>query len=100
MSTPVRYFGKYELRERLGQGGMAEVWKAFDPQLKRFVAIKYLHANMQADPHILTRFTGEAQTSASCAIQISFIFMNLQFLIPTPIIPLHIWSWIISRGKP
>ena len=65
MSTPVRYFGKYELRERLGQGGMAEVWKAFDPQLKRFVAIKYLHANMQADPHILTRFTGEAQTIAS-----------------------------------
>ena len=64
MSTPVRYFGKYELRERLGQGGMAEVWKAFDPQLKRFVAIKYLHANMQADPHILTRFTGEAQTIA------------------------------------
>lgn len=65
MSTPVRYFGKYELRERLGQGGMAEVWKAFDPQLKRFVAIKYLHANMQSDPHILTRFTGEAQTIAS-----------------------------------
>ncbi len=65
MSTPVRYFGKYELRERLGHGGMAEVWKAFDPQLKRFVAIKYLHANMQADPHVLTRFTGEAQTIAS-----------------------------------
>ncbi len=65
MSTPVRYFGKYELQQRLGQGGMAEVWKAFDPQLKRFVAIKYLHANMQADPHILTRFTGEAQTVAS-----------------------------------
>src|SRR5205814_9685407 len=65
MSTPVRYFGKYELRERLGQGGMAEVWKAFDAQLKRFVAIKYLHANMQADPHIRTLFTGEAQTIAS-----------------------------------
>jgi len=46
MSTPVRYFGKYELRESLGQGRMADVWKAFDPQLKRFVAIKYLHANM------------------------------------------------------
>src|SRR5689334_10387015 len=65
MSTPVRYFGKYELRERLGRGGMAEVWKAFDPQLKRFVAIKYLLASLQADPHLLTRFTGEAQTIAS-----------------------------------
>jgi eukaryotic-like serine/threonine-protein kinase len=65
MSTPVRYFGRYELRQRLGQGGMAQVWKAFDPQLKRFVAIKYLHAHMQADSHALTRFTGEAQTVAS-----------------------------------
>ena len=26
---------KYELRERLGRGGMADVWKAFDPQLER-----------------------------------------------------------------
>ena len=65
MSTEPRRLGKYELRQRLARGGQGEVWKAFDPQLKRFVAIKYLHANMQADPHILTRFTGEAQTIAS-----------------------------------
>ena len=38
--------GKYELQERLGQGGMAEVWKVFDPQLKRYVAIKFDSRNI------------------------------------------------------
>ena len=43
---PLRRLGKYELRERLGQGGMAEVWKAFDTQLQRYVAIKVLHSKL------------------------------------------------------
>src|ERR1700686_4687706 len=62
---PVRRLGKYELQERLGQGGMAEVWKALDTQLQRFVAIKLLHANLQADPDFVARFQREAQAIAS-----------------------------------
>ena len=62
---PVRRLGKYELQERLGHGGMAEVWKAFDTQLQRHVAIKLLHANLQADPDFVTRFEREAQAVAS-----------------------------------
>lgn len=58
-------FGKYELRELLGRGGMAEVWKAFDTQLERYVAIKLLHADLQADPEFVTRFTREAKVIAS-----------------------------------
>jgi len=58
-------FGKYELRELLGRGGMAEVWKAFDTQLERYVAIKILHADLQADPEFMTRFTREAKVIAS-----------------------------------
>src|SRR5579859_56404 len=58
-------FGKYELRELLGRGGMAEVWKAFDTQLERYVAIKLLHADLQADPEFMTRFTREAKVIAS-----------------------------------
>ena len=57
--------GKYELQERLGQGGMAEVWKAFDPQLKRYVAIKFLHTKLGADPEFVTRFVREGQAIAS-----------------------------------
>ena len=57
--------GKYELRELLGRGGMAEVWKAFDPQLQRYVAIKILHADLQTDPEFITRFAREARVIAS-----------------------------------
>jgi len=65
MSTSPRRLGKYELQQRLGQGSMAEVWKALDTQLQRYVAIKLLHANLQVDPNFLTRFQREAQLIAS-----------------------------------
>lgn len=57
--------GKYELLERLGQGGMGEVWKARDTELRRFVAIKLLHADLQANPDFVTHFMHEAQLVAS-----------------------------------
>ena len=65
MSTESRYLGKYELRERLARGGQGEVWKAFDTQLRRYVAIKQLHTNMQSDPDFTSRFEREAQFIAS-----------------------------------
>ncbi len=65
MSSYPQRLDKYELRERLGQGGMAEVWKAFDTQLQRYVAIKLLHANLRDDPNFVTRFRREAQLIAS-----------------------------------
>ncbi len=65
MSTPPRRIGKYELREHLGRGGMAEVWKALDTQLGRFVAIKILHPDLQSDPSFVIRFEREARVIAS-----------------------------------
>ncbi len=65
MSTQPRRLGKYELRERLARGGQGEVWKAFDLQLQRFVAIKQLNANFQDDPSFISRFEREAQFIAS-----------------------------------
>jgi len=57
--------GKYELLERLGRGGMGEVWKARDTELRRFVAIKLLHADLQANPDFVKHFMREAQLVAS-----------------------------------
>lgn len=59
-----RHLGKYEVLEPLGSGGMAEVWKAFDTQLRRQVAIKVIHPNIANDPVFIQRFTREAQTIA------------------------------------
>jgi eukaryotic-like serine/threonine-protein kinase len=65
MSKELERLGKYELIERLGQGGMGEVWKARDTHLRRFVAIKFLHANLRSDPDFVTHFMREAQFIAS-----------------------------------
>ena len=65
MSTGPRRIGKYELHERLGRGGMAEVWKAWDTQLERYVAIKFLQPDLRTDPDFMTRFIREAQAVAS-----------------------------------
>ena len=60
MSTNPGRIGKYELQERLGQSGITEVWKAFDTQASRYAALKFFHANLQADPEFVARFQREA----------------------------------------
>ena len=65
MSTEPRRLGKYELRERLARGGQGEVWKAYDTGLRRYVAIKLLHADMESDPDFVSRFEREARFIAS-----------------------------------
>ena len=65
MSKEPERLDKYELLERLGQGGMGEVWKARDTQLRRYVAIKFLHANLQSNPDFVTHFMREARFVAS-----------------------------------
>ena len=59
-----QHLDKYELYERLGRGGMAEVWKAFDTQLHRYVAIKLLHPDLRDDSNFRARFLREAQLVA------------------------------------
>jgi serine/threonine protein kinase len=65
MSAETRRLGKYELRERLARGGQGEVWKAYDTGLRRYVAIKLLHADMESDPDFVSRFEREARFIAS-----------------------------------
>lgn len=65
MTNQPRRIGQYELQEQLGHGNVAEVWKAFDVQLHRFVAIKLLHANLQEDATFVTRFEREARLIAA-----------------------------------
>lgn len=56
--------GKYQLRERLGRGGAAEVYQAYHPVLERLVAIKVLHAHLAEAPDFTNRFLREARAVA------------------------------------
>jgi WD40 repeat protein/tRNA A-37 threonylcarbamoyl transferase component Bud32 len=62
--TPVR-IDDYEVTELLGQGAMGVVLKAFDPALKRWVAIKVLAPDLADDPRARQRFAREAQAAAA-----------------------------------
>ncbi len=64
-TTSAQLLGKYDLRELLGRGRMTEVWKAYDTQLQRLVAIKILHADLQNDPDFMARFESESRIIAS-----------------------------------
>ncbi|MDQ4130199.1 MAG: protein kinase, partial [Actinomycetota bacterium] len=57
--------GRYELLDRVGRGGMAEVFRAFDRVLERRVAVKVLAVDGAEDESLFERFRREARTSAS-----------------------------------
>ena len=57
-------FGRYQLIELLGRGGMGEVWRAHDTTIDRVVAIKTLLPHYAKDPDFDKRFRREARTAA------------------------------------
>ncbi|NIO68957.1 MAG: protein kinase, partial [Anaerolineae bacterium] len=57
--------GQYQLVERLGRGGMATVYKAYQPSLDRYVAVKVLSTFLAQDPDFTARFQREARAVAN-----------------------------------
>ena len=57
--------GRYEIRDLIGRGGMAEVHLGYDTRLSRWVAIKLLRSDIAGDPTFQARFRREAQSAAA-----------------------------------
>ncbi|MFP5388488.1 MAG: protein kinase domain-containing protein [Thermoleophilia bacterium] len=56
--------GRYTVLQRIGSGGMADVWLADDSHLQRQVALKVLHARFAQDREFVERFRREAEAAA------------------------------------
>ena len=63
--TTPKTLSHYRLIERLGRGGMGEVWLAEDTDLPRQVAIKLLAPHLSDDSNAMTRLQREAEAMAS-----------------------------------
>ena len=57
--------GRYEIRDLIGSGGMAEVHLGYDKRLSRIIAIKLLRSDIAGDPTFQARFRREAQSAAA-----------------------------------
>jgi len=57
--------GQYEIVELIGEGGMATVYKAWQPSLRRYVALKVLSPNLANDAEFVKRFRQEAVSAAN-----------------------------------
>jgi len=86
-----RTLGRYQVLERLGRGGMAEVYRAYQPGLDRFVALKAIYPHLAGDPSLLERFGREARAVAALRhpnivqvydfdVQAGSAFMAMEFI--------------------
>jgi len=62
--APLAVIGRYQVREKLGSGAFGTVYRAYDPQLEREIALKVLRPEALASPQAVERFQREARAAA------------------------------------
>jgi serine/threonine protein kinase len=67
LKTGMMLVNRYEILGRIGSGGMADVYKATDHKLNRFVAVKVMKPEFSSDSSFVSKFRREAQAAAGLA---------------------------------
>ena len=67
LKAGVMLANRYEIVGRIGSGGMADVYKAMDHKLNRYVAVKVMKPEFQGDSTFVSKFRREAQAAAGLA---------------------------------
>lgn len=94
-----------ELKEKLGQGGMASVWKARQLSLDRIVAVKILPADASRDSSDLLRFHAEAKSAAKLKhpgiVQVYDVSLEhgLPYIVMEYIAGYTVRDWLKRKGK-
>ncbi len=57
--------GAFRILQQIGEGGMAKVYKAYQPSMERYIALKVLPSHYAEDPQFIERFIREARTIAA-----------------------------------
>jgi serine/threonine-protein kinase len=61
----LKLIGRYEVQARIGEGAMADVYRAYDPGINRVLAIKVLKAEFRQNRHYTARFLREAKAAGA-----------------------------------
>ena len=84
---------RYEILSLIGQGGMADVYKAKDTILNRIVAIKVLRDKLSQDAMALVRF----QREASAASRLSHPNVVDMMLVNTKVCTILLWNLFVEE---
>ena len=95
----------FEFIEKIGQGGMAEVWKARQVSLDRIVAIKILHPQLAGDAHEVDRLLMEARSAAKLKhvgiVQVydANLIDGMPYVIMEYIAGYNVSDWVRRKGR-
>ncbi|MFI3284664.1 MAG: protein kinase [Erysipelotrichaceae bacterium] len=95
---------RYKILKHIGQGGMADVYQAYDSVLKREVAIKVLRGELSKDPTALLRFKREAHASSKLShpniVEIYDVgdYGNQYYIVMEYVVGKTLKELVLSRG--